>query len=389
MERRHAAQVAALTAVHALATAALAIVLASAPTLRRDFQISQTEYGLLVSAFYVGQIGLAIPSGRLVDRIGVRRGLALAMFVSTAALAGLAFASGMRSAALLMFALGVAAAFINPAAAKAVFDWIPIKRRAFAMSIKQMGVPLGAMLAAAGAYIVADLGRVEVFGALTACLAAGAFVLLVFPPDASREPVLDPVHLVDLLGNRALLGVSACNGLFNVAQVGLWVSVAAYGTVLGGGPELGAILFAVLHTGSAAGRLALGLAANRIGHNHLRRLIAVVGAIGTGSLLALAAANDVRTAIPIIALLGMTIGSHPGILQAIAASTVPPQSAAAAIGINMTAVLGGAMAAPLLIGAAVDLGAGFRGAFVLLAAFPAAGCWLLLRRRVARRQGVA
>jgi predicted MFS family arabinose efflux permease len=74
-----------------------------------------------------------------------------------------------------------------------------------------------------------------------------------------------------------------------------------------------------------------------------------------------------------------TIGSYPGILQAMALRTVPPQSAAAAIGINMTLVLGGAMLAPVVIGATVDLGGGFRAAFVLLAVVAAAGCWLLIR----------
>jgi MFS family permease len=379
VDRQNALQVAALTSVHVMATAALALVLASAPMLMREFQISQTEYGLLVSAFYVGQIALAIPSGRLVDRIGVRRGLALAVLTSIASLVGLALVASVRGAALLMFVLGVAAAVVNPATAKGVFDWIPITRRAFAMSVKQMGVPVGAMLAAAAAFFGADYARGQVFGVLAACLSAGALVLLVLPSDPERARASRPVGLLELLRDRPLLKVSVCNALFNVAQVGLWVSVATYGAILGGGPEVGAIFFGILHAGSAVGRVALGVAANRAGAQHLWQLIVFVGGIGSVALLALAGVTNVAMAMAILALLGLTIGSYPGILQAMALRTVPPQSAAAAIGINMTLVLGGAMLAPVVIGATVDLGGGFRAAFVLLAVVAAAGCWLLIR----------
>ena len=379
MDRRNALHVAALTSIHVLATAALALVLASAPMIMREFQISQTEYGLLVSAFYVGQIALAIPSGRLVDRIGVRRGLALAVLTSIASLAGLALVGGVRGAALLMFVLGVAAALVNPATAKGVFEWIPITRRAFAMSVKQMGVPVGAMVAAAAAFFAVDHGRAQVFGVLAACLGAGAVVLLVLPPDPERARASRPVGLLELLRNRPLLKVSVCNGLLNVAQVGLWVSVATYGAILGGGPEVGAIFFGILHAGSAVGRVALGVAANRAGARHLWQLIVIVGGVGSAGLLALAAVTDIAAAMVLLALLGLTIGSYPGILQAMALSTVPPRSAAAAIGINMTLVLSGAMVAPVLIGATVDLGGGFRGAFVLLAVVAAVGCLLLMR----------
>lgn len=379
MEHRHAGQIAALTAVHILATAALALVMASAPTLRRDFEISQTEYGLLVSAFYVGQIGLAIPSGRLVDRIGVRRGLALAVLTSIAAVAGLASVTSAFGAGLLMFALGVAAAFVNPATAKGVFDWVPMNRRAFAMSVKQMGVPLGAVLAAIAAYFAAGYGRGYVFGALAACLSVGTFVLLVLPRDAPGSRRSPPIRLRELLRNRSLLTISACNGLFNVAQVGLWVSVAAYGAVLGGGPEAGALFFAVLHAGSAVGRVTLGIAANRAGPQHLWQLVLVVGSLGSAGLVALAVVSDIAIAIVLLALLGLTIGSYPGILQTMALTAVAHQSTAAAIGINMTLVLAGAMVAPILIGVTVDVSDSFRTGFVLLAVVAAAGCALLFR----------
>jgi MFS transporter, ACS family, hexuronate transporter len=381
MNGRGVAQIGALTCVHALTTTALALVMASGPTLRKELVLTQTEYGLLISAFYVGQIALAIPSGSLVDRIGVRKGLTLAVFTSIASLAGLALVSGVTVAALILFVLGVSMALVNPATAKGVFDWIPDRHRAFAMSVKQTGVSVGALIAAAAAFLAVGYGRGQVFGALAAALAIGALVLLVLPENPGRPRGSAPVGLASLLRNKQLLTIGLCNGLFNVAQVGLWVSVAVFAAGLGRGPEFGAVCFGVFHAASAVGRVALGVAAVRTGPDRLWVLVLFVGCIGSAGLVALAAASSVPAVILILSVLGMTIGSYPGILQAMALKSIPRRSYASAIGVNMVLVLLGGLVAPVLVGAAVDVGGGFRAAFVLLAAVAASGSLLLFRVR--------
>jgi len=355
--------------------------MASGPTLRNDLALSQTQYGLLITSFYIGQVALAIPSGRLVDRIGVRKGLTLAVFTSIASLGGLAFVAGFPAAAFILFALGIAAALVNPATAKGVFDWIPERRRAFAMSVKQTGVPIGALIAAAAAYVAVGRGRAEVFTALAALLLLGSVVLLALPADKGRPHGSAEIKLSALLRNKQLLTIGLCNGLFNVAQVGLWVSVAIFAAGLGDGAEVGAICFAVLHSASAIGRVALGFAAHRVGRKYLWLLIVWVCGVGSVALLALAFATNVYFLIGTLTILGLTIGSYPGILQTMALNSVPQWGSASAIGVNMVLVLLGGMVAPVLVGAIVDFGGGFEQAFVLLAGVAACGCYLLFRAR--------
>src|ERR1039458_6894215 len=51
-----------------------------APVIRVSFHLSNTQYGRIVSAFQFGMMSGEIPMGALMDRIGARIGLALAVF---------------------------------------------------------------------------------------------------------------------------------------------------------------------------------------------------------------------------------------------------------------------------------------------------------------------
>jgi MFS family permease len=51
-----------------------------APVIRASFHLSNTQYGRIVSAFQFGMMSGEIPMGALMDRIGARIGLALAVF---------------------------------------------------------------------------------------------------------------------------------------------------------------------------------------------------------------------------------------------------------------------------------------------------------------------
>jgi ACS family hexuronate transporter-like MFS transporter len=51
-----------------------------APVIRASFHLSNTQYGRIVSAFQFGMMSGEIPMGAMMDRIGARIGLALAVF---------------------------------------------------------------------------------------------------------------------------------------------------------------------------------------------------------------------------------------------------------------------------------------------------------------------
>lgn len=51
-----------------------------APVIRASFHLSNTQYGRIVSAFQFGMMSGEIPMGAIMDRLGARIGLALAVF---------------------------------------------------------------------------------------------------------------------------------------------------------------------------------------------------------------------------------------------------------------------------------------------------------------------
>jgi MFS transporter, ACS family, hexuronate transporter len=118
-----------------------------APTLQDELGWSEADYGAIVSwfslAYGVGLLGM----GRVLDRIGVRRGFSLAIVVWSLAAMGHALARGVAgfSAARAFLGLGEAGNF--PGAVKAVAEWFPRKERALATGIFNAGSNVGAIVA--------------------------------------------------------------------------------------------------------------------------------------------------------------------------------------------------------------------------------------------------
>ncbi len=117
------------------------------PTLRSELGISSSEYGtittLFLTAYTIGQLC----AGVIIDRIGTRRGFALAiLFWSLAAMLH-AFARSSSSLGVMRFALGLSEAGNWPAGGKAVAQWFPQQRRAFGMAVFDGGSAVGAILA--------------------------------------------------------------------------------------------------------------------------------------------------------------------------------------------------------------------------------------------------
>jgi ACS family hexuronate transporter-like MFS transporter len=145
---------------------ALAVLI---PQLRSDLHLSSYDYGLIMTAFMsaytVGQIG----SGVFIDRVGTRVGFMISIAVWSVAAMGHAFANGLWSLVILRCVLGLGEAGNWPAGGKAVAEWFPRERRAFAMGLFDGGSAAGAVLAPP---LVAALALS--FGWRTAFVATGA-----------------------------------------------------------------------------------------------------------------------------------------------------------------------------------------------------------------------
>ena len=175
-----------------------------APYLKTEYTWSNTDFAWLLIAFRVAYaVGQTI-AGRIVDRLGTRRGLSLAVVWYSVAAMTTSLAVGLRSFCAFRFALGLGEAANWPGATKAVSEWFPRRESGWAVALFDSGSSIGGALAP---FIV--LGIYHSFGSwrpaflITGTL--GFLWLLLFlwlyrrPED---HPRLSPEEREDILANR-------------------------------------------------------------------------------------------------------------------------------------------------------------------------------------------
>jgi ACS family hexuronate transporter-like MFS transporter len=117
------------------------------PTIAHELGWSDTDYGLITSAFQIGYAIMMPVAGRLIDWLGLRIGYPLAVLVWSISSMAHAFAGNMFQFAVARLGLGLGEAANFPAAIKTVADWFPRKERALATGVFNSGSNIGAVLA--------------------------------------------------------------------------------------------------------------------------------------------------------------------------------------------------------------------------------------------------
>jgi MFS transporter, ACS family, hexuronate transporter len=137
-----------------LTTAAIAISYFDRQTLpvaisaiQRSIPLDNQQFSWLQTAFLLSYAALYAGGGRLVDRLGTRRGFMVIMlwWSVACALHGLATNLGMLLAARFLLGMGEGGAF--PAATRVVAEWIPASQRSTAMGLINAGTAVGSVLA--------------------------------------------------------------------------------------------------------------------------------------------------------------------------------------------------------------------------------------------------
>jgi len=118
-----------------------------APLLRDQFHMTNTDYSRIVFAFLLAYMIMQSGSGRLMDKLGTRAGMALAVGWWSVAAMLHAAASSVLSFGLFRFLLGMGEAGNWPGGVKAVSEWFPTRERAFATGFFNSGSTLGAVIA--------------------------------------------------------------------------------------------------------------------------------------------------------------------------------------------------------------------------------------------------
>lgn len=118
-----------------------------APYLKVEYHWTNTDYANLAIAFRVAySIGQTV-FGRLMDRIGTRRGLTLTVIFYSIVSMTTSLARGFYSFATFRFLLGAGESANWPAATKAVSEWFLKRERALATALFDSGSSIGGAVA--------------------------------------------------------------------------------------------------------------------------------------------------------------------------------------------------------------------------------------------------
>jgi len=117
--------------------------------LAREYKLSNQQLGYVFSAFVLGYALFQAPGGRLADRFGPRRVIALGvvwwgLFTTLTALVPTGFALALPLLIVVRFVLGNGEAVVYPSSNRLVANWIPSAERGIANGLIFAGVGAGA-----------------------------------------------------------------------------------------------------------------------------------------------------------------------------------------------------------------------------------------------------
>lgn len=305
--------------------------------------------GLAASLFFGTSALTSVLMGRVVQRIGARRGMRLAALAGATSLAGVGLIadSWAQLAAFLMIG-GVANATGNPAThlllAAAIARW----RQGLAFGIKQAAIPTATFLSGLAAPLVALTAGWRV--AFVAAAAAATVIAVIAP----REPEQrghegDPERPgADRAPPAALLALTLGVGLGSAAAVPLGSFLVESAVAVGLGEAAAGTLLAVVSAVSVAARLALGRRADTREGGHLRTVATLlIGGVAGFALLAAAGSPG-----PLVAgaLLAFASGwAWPGLFN-FAVINENRAAPATATGVTLTGAYLGSALGPLAFG---------------------------------------
>jgi ACS family D-galactonate transporter-like MFS transporter len=204
----------------------------------QEFHLTQTEMGIILSAYLWSYVLLQVPVGTLLDRFGVKWLVRIGTFVWAVASYMTAIVSGLGLVILSRILLGAAEAPIFPGAAKATGYWFPTKERGLATSAfdaaakfsNVIGIPLIAVAVTLWGWRAAFY----LTGTLSLLYCALFWIGYRDPSKSKRLAPEERTYIVE--GGSQQEGVTASNPLANLGFLlrqpkvwGLTLGFAAYG----------------------------------------------------------------------------------------------------------------------------------------------------------------
>jgi MFS family permease len=303
------------------------------------------------------------------------------------ALAALAvsLSSGFWSLVIGCLALGLGNGMQNPAGSAAIMRWFPQHQRGFAMGIRQTGVPIGGILAAGVAPLLASHygwrtaylagGLLSVVGAVLVIVAyfdpprkqtAGAAAMRSFR-DLARDPQL--LRLALIFNCQVFTQMAATTYFVLFLHETFGVSVVTAGA-----------LFVVVNVAAMVARIAWGLVSDRQFQGKRQPVLVIIVALTVCSTLG-AALIPSQTPLWLVAILAILFGvsafAWTGVLGTLVIEIVGAESAGTAISLVQGLSTPATLLAPPLFGLLADVTGSYRTSWLVLTLIGTVGLFTL------------
>jgi MFS transporter, ACS family, hexuronate transporter len=203
------------------------LLAAVAPLLKTEFHLSNEQYGLILLAFSVVYAAAAPAAGLLIDRIGLKAGMSLAVAGWSVAGMFTGLVNSFSGLLVCRAVLGGAEAAAIPGFGKANAMYLPPREFALGTAVNQIGISIGGI---AAPLVAASLA--VAYGWRAAFVACGAVGLLWLPfwlYTVRRVPARLEAHSVaaipvsGMLRDRRLWGLVVANILY-MTMYTLWTN---------------------------------------------------------------------------------------------------------------------------------------------------------------------
>ena len=382
--------------IQAMVAMALLTLPVMAPVAAQALSVSPAMVGFYVSITYLGAVFASLTSGNTVSRFGPIRVSQLGLLLCALGLC-LCATPWLPVIAIGALLIGLGYGPITPASSQILARTTPADRMALVFSIKQTGVPLGAMMAGAivpSLMLALNWQWTMVMVAIACVLSALLAQPLRQELDELRQANLpfqmsaltSPIRMV--LGHRPLATMAACSFMFSMVQMSLTTYLVTYlHDDLSYGLVSAGLLLSVTQMGGMGGRILWGYVADKW-----------LGAQKTLALLAaLMALCSLTTALflPVLPLWGIwmvlivygasAIGWN-GVYLSEVARQAPEGKASVATGGTLTFTFLGVVIGPPIFGALSTAFGSYRAGFLALVLTSSLCAWVLFRLRHKQNQ---
>ena len=375
--------------IQAMVAMALLTLPVMAPVAAKALEVSPALVGVYVAITYAGAMFASLTSGTTVSRLGPIRVSQLGLILCAIGLC-LCAVPWLPAIGLGALLIGLGYGPITPASSQILARTTQPSQMALVFSIKQTGVPVGAMMA--GAIVPSLMLGIDwqwslVVVAVACVVSAALSQPLREAMDDLRQASLTfqmstlttPLRMV--LGHRALSTMAACSFMFSMVQMSLTTYLVtylhddlAYGMVSAG------LLLSVTQMGGIGGRIAWGLVADRwLGAQKTLALLAILmasSALATALLLPTLPLWGIWS---VLLVFGASAIGWNGVYLAEVARQAPEGKASVATGGTLTFTFLGVVIGPPLFGALSSAFGTYRAGFLALVITSSLCAWVLYR----------